>query len=71
MGPGTDVTHRAAELIGDMGVYMIWVGEKGVRYYAGGRPLTHRATLLLKQAELVTNQRGHMEVVRAMYAFTV
>ena len=67
-GPGTDVTHRAMELIGDMGVCTIWVGEKGVRYYAGGRPLTHRAALLQRQAELVSNQRGHLEVVRAMYA---
>ena len=68
LGPGTDVTHRAMELIGDMGVCVIWVGENGVRYYAGGRPLTHRAGLLLRQAELVSNQRGHLDVVRAMYA---
>ncbi|MDD6203924.1 MAG: type I-E CRISPR-associated endonuclease Cas1e, partial [Firmicutes bacterium] len=68
LGPGTDITHRAMELIGDMGVVTVWVGEQGVRYYAGGRPLTHRASLLMKQAELVTNQRGHLEVVRAMYA---
>lgn len=68
LGPGTDITHRAVELIGDMGVTLIWVGEKGVRYYAGGRPLTHRSTLLIKQAEMVTNQRKHAEVVRKMYA---
>lgn len=68
LGPGTDVTHRAMELIGDMGVSTIWVGEHGVRYYAGGRPLTHRASMLLKQAEYVTNQRKHLDVVRAMYA---
>ena len=36
--------------------------ENGVRYYAGGRPLTSRASLLLKQAELVSNQRGHLDV---------
>lgn len=67
LGPGTDVTHRAMELIGDTGVCTIWVGEQGVRYYAGGRPLTHRAALLQKQAELVSNQREHLNVVRAMY----
>lgn len=67
LGPGTDVTHRAMELIGDSGVCTIWVGEQGVRYYAGGRPLTHRAALLQKQAELVSNQREHLNVVRAMY----
>lgn len=68
LGPGTDVTHRAMELIGDMGICAVWVGENGVRYYAGGRPLTHGAGLLIRQAELVSNQRGHLDVVRAMYA---
>lgn len=36
LGPGTTVTHRAMELIGDAGVCIIWVGEHGVRYYASG-----------------------------------
>ena len=66
-GPGTSVSHRAMELIGDAGVTVIWVGEHGVRYYAGGRPLTHRAQLLIRQAELVSNQRSHLAVVRKMY----
>ena len=44
LGPGTDVTHRAMELIGDAGVTVIWVGEHGVRYYAYGRALTSHAT---------------------------
>ena len=43
LGPGTTVSHRAMELIGDAGVSVVWVGEHGVRYYAGGRPLTHRS----------------------------
>lgn len=67
LGPGTDISHRAMELIGDAGISVCWVGEKGVRYYAGGRPLTHSSRLLLRQAELVTNQRKHLDVVRKMY----
>ena len=67
LGPGTTITHRGLELIGDSGVSVAWVGEHGVRYYAGGRPLTHRAGLLQKQAELVSNQRGHLAVARKMY----
>ena len=67
LGPGTDISHRAMELIGDAGISVCWIGEKGVRYYAGGRPLTHSSRLLLRQAELVTNQRKHLEVVRKMY----
>ena len=67
LGPGTNVTHRAMELIGDTGVSVVWVGEHGVRYYASGRPLTHHARLLQRQAELVCNQRGHLAVARKMY----
>ena len=50
LGPGTDVTHRAMELIGDAGVSVIWVGEHGVRYYTGGCALTGSSRLLVKQA---------------------
>ena len=67
LGPGTRVTHRAMELMGDTGVGAVWVGEHGVRYYAHGRPLTTRANLLIRQAELVSNTRKHLDVVRKMY----
>jgi CRISPR-associated protein Cas1 len=67
LGPGVDVSHRAMELIGDMGVTVLWVGEHGVRFYACGRALTNHSTLLLKQAELVNNQKMHIQVARKMY----
>ena len=67
LGPGTDVTHRAMELIGDAGVTVIWVGEHGVRYYAYGRALTSHATLLIRQAQLVSNEKKHIQVARMMY----
>lgn len=67
LGPGTRVTHRAMELMGDTGVGAVWVGEHGVRYYAHGRPLTSHTRLLLRQAELVSNSRKHLAVVRKMY----
>lgn len=67
LGPGTRVTHRAMELMGDTGVGAVWVGEHGVRYYAHDRPLTTRANLLIRQAELVSNTRKHLDVVRKMY----
>lgn len=68
LGPGTDISHRAMELIGDTGVSVVWVGEHGVRYYASGCPLTHRTGLLQRQAAMVSNQRLHLKVVRKMYA---
>ncbi len=67
LGPGTAITHRAMELIGDAGVTVIWTGEHGVRFYAGGRPLTHHSTMLIHQAEAVSNQKKHLAVVRRMY----
>ena len=67
LGPGTRATHRAMELMGDAGVGAAWVGEHGVRYYAHGRALTARTKLLQKQAELVSNTRKHLAVVRKMY----
>ena len=67
LGPGTRITHRGMELIGDSGVTVVWVGENGVRYYANGRPLTHRAGLLMRQAALVSNMRSHLSVARKMY----
>lgn len=67
LGPGTEITHRAMELIGDTGISIIWVGEYGVRYYAHGRALNSHTSLLERQAKLVSNTRSHLEVVRRMY----
>lgn len=39
-----------------------------MRYYAGGRALTHKAGLLIRQAALVSNTRLRLGVVRQMYS---
>lgn len=67
LGPGTDITHRAVELIGDTGTGMVWVGERGVRHYAHGRALAHSSRFLEKQAKLVSNTRTRLSVARKMY----
>ncbi|MFM9413566.1 type I-E CRISPR-associated endonuclease Cas1e [Peptococcus simiae] len=67
LGPGTDISHRAVELIGDAGTSLIWVGERGVRYYAHGRSLAHSTRFLEKQAALVSNTRSRLAVARKMY----
>lgn len=67
LGPGTDVSHRAVELMGDIGTSMVWVGEHGVRQYAHGRSLARTTRFLMKQAELVTNTRARVAVARKMY----
>lgn len=67
LGPGTDISHRAMELIGDAGTSVIWVGERGVRHYAHGRPLAHSTRMLERQAKLVSNKQSRLAVARKMY----
>lgn len=67
LGPGTDISHRAVELIGDAGTAIVWVGERGVRHYAHGRPLAHSTKFLEAQAKLVSNTRSRLQVARKMY----
>ncbi|NLJ95215.1 MAG: type I-E CRISPR-associated endonuclease Cas1 [Clostridiaceae bacterium] len=67
LGPGTDISHRAVELIGDAGTSIIWVGERGVRFYAQGRPLAHSTRLLEAQAKMVSNTRTRLKVAKRMY----
>lgn len=67
LGPGTTVSHKAMASIGENGASVIWVGERGVRMYASGRPLTHSSRLLVRQAKLVSNTRTRLAVARRMY----
>ncbi len=67
LGPGSTITHRAMETIGENGATVIWVGERGVRMYAFGKPLTHSAVLLQSQAALVSNNKTRLAVARKMY----
>ena len=67
-GPGTSVSHRAVQLLGECGVSLVWVGENGVRYYAHGRSLAESNVLLQRQARLSTVKNERLRVARAMYA---
>lgn len=68
LGPGTRVTHAAMNLLGDSGTAVCWVGEHGVRMYAGGLGPSRGAHLLLRQAWLVSRVPERLSVARAMYA---
>lgn len=68
LGPGTNVTHQAMTVLADSGAAIVWVGERGVRYYAGGRPIGRSTKLLERQAAIVSNTRRRMELARRMYA---
>lgn len=67
LGPGTRVSHQAISLLADSGSTAVWVGERGVRYYAHGRSLGHSSRLLVAQATAVANQSSRLRVARAMY----
>lgn len=67
LGPGTKITYAAMALLGDAGTSVVWVGEKGVRYYAHGRPAAKSSTMAMAQAQIVTNQRRRLDCARSMY----
>lgn len=67
VGPGTRISHQGMSLLGECGVSTVWVGERGVRYYAHGRSLASTTRYLTKQAELVSNVRSRLAVARKMY----
>lgn len=67
LGPGTNVTHQAMVTIAESGSTVVWVGERGVRYYAHGRSLTLASRLIEAQAKVFANQRSRLRVARRMY----
>ncbi|MCK7627622.1 type I-E CRISPR-associated endonuclease Cas1e [Streptomyces sp. RS10V-4] len=67
LGPGTRVTHQAMSVLGECGAGVVWVGEQGVRFYAGGRALTRSSRLVEAQATAWANRRTRLAVARAMY----
>lgn len=66
--PGTTITHQAIALMSDSGSTVVWVGERGVRYYAHGSSLARSSRLIEAQAEAVANRKTRLRVARAMYA---
>lgn len=68
LGPGTSITHQAVALLADHGATAVWVGERGVRYYAHGRTLAASSRLLIAQAAAVSHRDRRLGVARAMYA---
>ncbi|MDO4791382.1 MAG: type I-E CRISPR-associated endonuclease Cas1e [Buchananella hordeovulneris] len=67
LGPGTTVSHQAMGLLGECGATAVWVGERGVRYYAHGRSLATSSHLLIEQAARVSSPQKRLRVARAMY----
>jgi CRISPR-associated protein Cas1 len=69
LGPGTSITHAAVKALADNGCLVVWVGEDGTRCYAQGSGETRKAYHLLKQAELVSDPKKRLQVVKRMYVY--
>lgn len=69
LGPGTSITHAAIRTLAENGCTVLWTGEDATRFYAQGTGETRRGYHLLHQAEMVSNEIKHMEVVIRMYKF--
>ena len=67
IGPGTRITHAAVTLLADSGTAMCWVGDHGVRMYAGGLGASRGTKLLMRQAYMVTRTSERLSVARRMY----
>jgi len=67
LGPGTTVTHRMIQTATEAGMCIVWCGERGVRYYAGGSPLSGDTKLLLAQAKIVSNPHLRLSSAKRMY----
>ncbi|MCX7624649.1 MAG: type I-E CRISPR-associated endonuclease Cas1e [Candidatus Sumerlaeaceae bacterium] len=67
IGPGVSITHAAVNVLAEHGCSIGWTGEHGVRLYASGTGETHSAKRLLHQAQLWSDLRKRMQVVRNLY----
>jgi CRISPR-associated protein Cas1 len=54
-------------LLGDSGAGVVWIGERGVRFYAGGRALTRSSAMVEAQASRWANRSSRLAVAREMY----
>ena len=67
LGPGTSITQRAVQTAAESGMQIVWCGEGGTRFYAGGRALNGNTDLLLRQADVVSNTQKRISAARRMY----
>lgn len=67
LGPGTNLTHAAMQVIADSGCLVVWCGENAMRFYGYGMGETRSAERLLRQAEWCMDEEKHLLAVRRMF----
>ncbi len=66
LGPGVSASHAAISLCALEGALVLWVGEAGVRLYAGSNPRAN-AQALLRQATLRLNEDLRLGAAKRIY----
>ena len=64
--PGTSVTHAAVKACAESGCLLLWVGEHGVRLYAGGNP-GRDSSALLRQAAVALDPARRLRAARTVF----
>lgn len=67
LGPGTKLSHAAADVLARNSCLVAWTGEEGVRLYAFGTGGTHSAERVLRQARMVSDPALRLQTVRRLY----
>ncbi len=67
LGPGVRITHRAMSNLADHGCSVVWVGEEGVRFYAGGVGRARKTHFTERHAQVWGNPRERARMSRVLY----
>ena len=67
LGPGTSITHAAVKVLAESGCSFVLTGVEAIRCYAQGIGETRKSYHLLRQAELSSDPKRRLEVIRRMY----
>ncbi len=67
LGPGTRLTHATMVVLADAGCTVAWVGQSGIKFYAGGTGKSRSSRNLEAQARAFADPIRHMAVVRRLY----
>ena len=67
LGPGTVVTHAAMKACGECKTPVFWIGEDGLRFYAGGVGLNHDNERAILHARLHASRSKKIEIAKRMF----
>jgi CRISPR-associated protein Cas1 len=69
LGPGSTVTHAAVKALSRNNCLLVWTGQDGIRLYAASTGGTYSARRVIRQAQLVSDDKTRLKVAWRMYRF--